>query len=287
MFAGVTGQGDIRRALVRFDVAGVVPPGSVINNAWLTLSMSRTRSGSQDIGLHRVLAPWGEGTSVATRGEGGCALATAGDATWLHTFFGTDFWAAAGGDFDVVPSATLSVSGVGSYTWWTTRELVADVQGWLDAPGTNHGWLLVGSETAGSTAKRFDTHEHPTASQRPILTVDYTAPPPCTLSLSVAHFGGTLFGEFMLGTEVSATWNVWVIYRDDVMLLHSSIAGVTDPPAVIPVEVPGVLSLGTVGFLTTLTTDAGVICSDWETVDTGLPGVGITPDLGRLRVLFR
>jgi hypothetical protein len=175
LFVGKTNQGSVRRALLAFDLSSI-PAGATITSATLTLNMSRTISGAQTTQLHRVLADWGEGTSNAGANEGGGASATTGDATWLHTFFNTGFWSSQGGDFSTTLSASQSVSGTGSYTWSSTAQMVADVQGWVDDPSTNFGWMLVGNESANSTAKRFDSREHPTASLRPQLTVEFTVP---------------------------------------------------------------------------------------------------------------
>jgi hypothetical protein len=56
--------------------------------------------------------------------------------------------------------------------------MVADVQGWLDSPSGDFGWILIGPEGSGNTTKRFDSREYATASNRPLLTIDYTAPVP-------------------------------------------------------------------------------------------------------------
>ena len=40
------------------------------------------------------------------------------------------------------------------------------------------------------------------------------------------------------------------------------------PPVSFPFTLP-ISNLGTIGFLTTLTTADGIICSDFETIDTG------------------
>ena len=83
--------------------------------------MDRTVDPAQDTQLHRVLSDWGEGTSGAGgdplhMGGGGGSPATAGDATWLHTFFDTSFWANPGGDFSSTASAARSVDQPGFYT---------------------------------------------------------------------------------------------------------------------------------------------------------------------------
>jgi hypothetical protein len=169
-FAGSTGAGNIRRGVLAFDVAGHVVPGSTIISAALTLQMSRTTAGAEPVALHRLSAGWGEGASVAPGEGGGGGAAMPGDATWLHTFFDTGFWTTPGGDFAPAASATITVDGLGAYTW---EGLQADVQSWLDDPGGNHGWILLGNEGESSTSKRFNSKEHGDAGTWPRLTIRY------------------------------------------------------------------------------------------------------------------
>ena len=181
IFAGrvnFAGGGALRRAVIAFDIAGSLPAGSTIENVQLTLNMSRTRfgSGARNTDLYPVLSDWGEGTSNAPFNEGTGTTATTGDATWLHTFFNSVFWTSPGGDFPALSSATVAVDGLGSYTWGSTAAMVADVQQWLDSPASNFGWILIGDESVLGTAKRFDSHEHPTASVRPVLGITFTVP---------------------------------------------------------------------------------------------------------------
>lgn len=177
-FAGRTSQavGSLRRGLVAFNVAGSIPQSSIIDTVILTLNMSRTSSDSQMVSLHRVLADWGEGSSVASGNEGGGGFATLGDATWTQRFFLVSPWSNNGGDFTPTPSASQSVSGVGIYTWGSTPEMVSDVQQWLDNPTANFGWLLKGNESTTRTSKRFDTRENVIPALRPQLEVVYQPP---------------------------------------------------------------------------------------------------------------
>ncbi len=174
-FVGRTNQASdsIRRGLIAFNF-GSIPAGATINSVSLKLNMSKTPGGSTTVALHRLTADWGEGTSNANANEGGGASSTTNDATWIHRFFSSSNWARAGGDFAATASATQSVGGFGSYTWNSTAQLVADVQGWVNTSSTNFGWVILGDESTGQTAKRFDSKENGTAANRPELTVDYT-----------------------------------------------------------------------------------------------------------------
>jgi hypothetical protein len=169
-FAGETGMGELRRGVLAFDIAGSVPAGSTILGVTLSLNMSRTGSATpRTVELHRILADWGEGTSVAPGEEGTGAPATTNDATWRHRFFDTIFWTTEGGDFSAAVSASQSVGPVGVYTW-SSSQMRADVQSWLDDPASNFGWLVLGDESEIETAKRFDTRE---SASPPVLTIQY------------------------------------------------------------------------------------------------------------------
>ena len=172
-FAGENGMGELRRGVLAFDIAGSVPPGSTITAVSLSMNMSMTPAGALTVELHKLLADWGEGTSHAPMGEGDGAPATPNDATWRHRFFDTVFWTTQGGDFSATVSASQSVGGIGQYTW-SSAQMVADVQLWLDNPAGNFGWLVLGDETTIATAKRFDTRE---SASPPVLTIQYIPGP--------------------------------------------------------------------------------------------------------------
>src|SRR5213594_2531991 len=170
-FAGTTVFGEIRRGVLAFDIAGNIPPGSTIIAASLSMNMSRTIDGTaRTTELHKLLADWGEGTSHAPGEEGSGAPATPNDATWRHRFYNTTFWTTQGGDFSPTVSASQSVGPVGQYMW-SSAQMVADVQSWLDNPASNFGWLVLGDESTSPTAKRFDTRE---SASPPMLTIEYT-----------------------------------------------------------------------------------------------------------------
>ena len=201
MICGRTSTGDTHRAVVAFDLSSI-PVGSTINSVTITLHLAKTSSTAQNVSLNRLLKNWGEGTSNAGGSPGQGAPSTPGDATWVHTFYSTQFWTTPGGDFVSAASATRSVAGVASYTWASTAQLVADVQGWVNTPSTNFGWLLKGNEATTHTSKAFDTRESLTVSFRPTISVNYTPGVLCPgdanldhkvdtvdLGILLAHFG--------------------------------------------------------------------------------------------------
>ena len=205
LFVGTTANpapdGDIRRALVAFDVAAAIPAGSAITQVVLTLNMSRTMSGTQSITVHRVTADWGEGTSDAVGEEGGGAVPASGDVTWINRFFPGSPWTNPGGDFSSTVGASNDVAGPGLYSWGSSDGLVTDVQGWLDDPASNFGWVLIGPESVAQTAKRFDSRENSTAANRPKLTVTYTPLVDCN------HNGKPDDSDIALGTSADCNHN--------------------------------------------------------------------------------
>jgi len=175
LFVGRTSQsaGARRRALLWFDVAAALPTGAIVTRAELGLTLTPSNASPIEIGLHRVLAAWGEGASSA--GGGGGAPAAPGDATWLHTFYDAAFWETRGGDFEAAASATVLVGEAGGVLWGPTGA-IADVQGWVDFPDANYGWLLMGGEDSPTSSKRFASREADDPAARPQLLVEYEVP---------------------------------------------------------------------------------------------------------------
>lgn len=171
-FTGMTAQSSKRRGLIKFDLSSI-PKCAIITSVTLKLHMSKTITGNRTVELRRLSESWGESTSSPGGEEGFGAAAEPGDATWVHRFFDTENWGRDGGVFSTTSSASLTIGGVGFYTWGSTAQMVSDVQGWTDDSTSNYGWLLLGDESATATAKRFDTHENQTAANRPVLTVTY------------------------------------------------------------------------------------------------------------------
>ena len=181
LYSGNNANGNPRRALLAFDIAGNLPAGALVTSASLTLHLSSSANGTNpsSMSLCRLSQDWGEGTS---NGIGSGAAATTGDATWtarLYDATNPTLWTpAAGGTYSAAASATATVGPATGYYSWASVQLAADVQGWQNAPSANFGWILLGDEVATSTARVFDSREA-AAAQRPVLQIGYNpvAPP--------------------------------------------------------------------------------------------------------------
>jgi hypothetical protein len=187
VLAGTTQNFTRNRGLFRFDFGADIPNGALIQSVSLQLEVTRQPSDGFNpapFGLHRMLRPWGEGNSVATDNSGGMgAPAQPGEATWNQRFaFTSQTWGAPGGavDIDYVAEASTveNIYGVGDspYLFPSSSTLVADVQGWVNDPASNFGWMLrCQTEDINFTARRFGSREGQDVA--PLLFVEFTVVP--------------------------------------------------------------------------------------------------------------
>jgi hypothetical protein len=175
-FVGRTNQREtsVRRGLIYFDVVAALPKNARVESVRMTLYMSPSNSAPGQIGLHRLLAGWGEGASFASGGGGD--FSARGDATWIHTFYDDRFWVKPGGHFVARTSVSRDVSASAFYTWESSQKMVSDVRLWLAAPRRNFGWILLGDESTPQNVKSFASREEPDSSLRPVLEVIYYLP---------------------------------------------------------------------------------------------------------------
>lgn len=192
-FAGTNANNSPRRALLDFDLSGI-PAGAIITDVQLILTLAQVSGGSPGsatIGLFDLTQSWGEGTAgssaTGVAGTGNGFAAGTGDATWTAARFGSATWSTAGGDHLSTASASLTLVGTSvgtAYTWLSTAQLVADVQGWLDQPATNFGWEMINANEAtanslyGFYSSEWHTFSGGLTSQEPVLQVTYTVPEP-------------------------------------------------------------------------------------------------------------
>ena len=173
LVAGTLGSnvGSLRRRIVlKFDLAGQIPPGATIISVTMTINVvARTPLGAANSNflLRQVTQSWKEM-----------------EVTWLARQTGAS-WNAEGGDFTGVSRASIPVTGLGSYQFGSTAGLVSDLQNWLNDSTSNNGWILMSdSELVSKTARHFAPRED--VANAPALTIVYTLPasPPAVANSS-------------------------------------------------------------------------------------------------------
>lgn len=117
------------------------------------------------------------------------------------------------------------------------------------------------------------------------IQIDYTVESKVELDLSYTN--NTLNINIDVGTIEAVNANIWISYMNE-MIPH--IVGtrlpVIDPPRTYLLSIPNVPHLGNLGVLATLTTSNGIVCSDWETVETGEMEIDANQALDQLKNLL-
>jgi hypothetical protein len=235
MFAGADGSLNRKRSLMQFDIAANVPPGAQITGVQLTLILGQVAGSgaggaggnvpTRTINLFALQQDWGEGdsgligmppaTSPTIGGSGQGYPRVTGDTGWDYALFDsanttTGKWNAGGpdlhgGNFAAVASASstfsLPYTNGNPYTW-SGAGLVADAQAWLDAPLSNHGWLLKAMNGLDQMGNPIQVEDTPTsflgfwtkdgaaannnAALAPKLTITYVVPEPASLAIMLA-----------------------------------------------------------------------------------------------------
>src|SRR5439155_20220928 len=145
----VKASGPVKRALVKFDVSQIPACAPVVSadlQLYVTDRSSVTASRRYD--AHRVDESWVEG-SGSTNGV-----------SWSRRD-GVLSWAAAGGTFGAIPTAsTLTGTAASVVLHWN---VTADVAAWVAGTTPNHGWVIKDSqEGSGSAEFRFASDENGT-----------------------------------------------------------------------------------------------------------------------------
>ena len=175
--AGTTGIPSRSRALFKFDVASALPSNGTVTNVTLLLGVTFANGFDQNFTVHRVLRDWGEGTgSGLASGSGLGSAASPGEATWNARFHPDTLWGQPGGEADVDHAGPASASAAMTFSSleFSSAELIADIQTWLENPATNFGWLLKAANEEPLSASRIFTREEPSGA--PVLTIEYSLP---------------------------------------------------------------------------------------------------------------
>ena len=191
IYTGQNGKAGVMRGLVRFPMPGALQGRVTVTDVQLTMTLRALGSGAPTAGietLNAVTQAWLQGNGIGntqmsfTVGQT-CSSSVSG-ATWNQSDcagapgMGTT-WTAAGGTVVVGASATASSPAtVGAAVVWDSASagntaMNSDVQGWIDAPVSNHGWRITSStEGTNGAAQRFYSMEDGTSP--PSLAVSYT-----------------------------------------------------------------------------------------------------------------
>jgi Calx-beta domain len=143
-----------RQGLLKFDnifgsAPGQIPLGSTINSATLALSVFNESNSSALISLYRMKTNWDQNV-----------------ATW-NSFGSIGGVQASEGEAEALPDFTLFDPNIGTKTF----DVATSLRHWASGEG-NYGWLF---DTVATNGWDFNTSEG-APSERPLLTVDYTAP---------------------------------------------------------------------------------------------------------------
>lgn len=204
------------RLLLRFDLSAV-PPGAVVTNVTLQLTVLKENGGepAAGMGIRPMLITWSEGDRTGMQGTS----ALPGQSTWNSRAHSQTTWSIPGGqagsDFGSATSSVVALDGPGSYRFPATPALIADVQSWVDSPATNFGWIVLGmNESIVASARRIASRE--SLSGRPRLTVGYTRA--ATQIVNFDSIQGESSGPVLRFRAVAGNvYSVW--FRDDLKQL--------------------------------------------------------------------
>ncbi len=213
LFAGRNGLGNLRRALLKFSILSMHPDSfKSISVRMHVNQVSNTIM--RTLGLHKITSDWGEGTSNSTSGSG--TAPTTNDATWNFSFFNTQSWSSPGGAYVPVASASVAVSDLGYYTF-SGPGLLADYKSWINNPGANFGWIVIGDEVVNNSAKRVDSKESIAADAPRIFAIYNPAVAPVTL---------VNFKAKSLNNIVRLTWQTMSEFNNSLFRIEHSINGI-------------------------------------------------------------
>jgi hypothetical protein len=149
-----------QNALIRFDLS-TLPAGATAASARLEFKIgSRTNANSLTADIYRLNRAW-----IDTQ------------ATWQLAAVGTAWEiAGAGGSSDRSQSSEGELLLNAEDGTWTSADVTALVQYWLDHPSENYGALLR-ARAGGGVQYALRASDHPEGDDRPKLIVQYSVPP--------------------------------------------------------------------------------------------------------------
>lgn len=182
-----TSSGKAATAVLRFDLSAV-PAGSKVKAASLTVNVTDATSG-EGYTLYALNKAWDQATVTWNNARSGSAWSPGGG---------------RGANHGAEPLGTLLPTASGKYTLSLNAAGVAAVQGWVDAPSTNFGFVL--EAPTNMDGLQFESSEATTAANRPRFSLTYDAPAPTGTGLLAQYYTGTNFGV-LASTRTDATVN--------------------------------------------------------------------------------
>jgi hypothetical protein len=175
---GTNGKSQSSRSLLKFDIAGSIPSNANITSVTLTVLVTQAPPPANAVNsifdLRAALVSWDEV-----------------NATWNNRLASTA-WSAPGGATGVDFSSKISQTNLFDdsqtpHTFVSSSNLVADVQNWLQNPGTNFGWVIIGESQGTLYTERTVSSREGTSP--PILLVQFTLPaaPPAIMQLPLTN----------------------------------------------------------------------------------------------------
>jgi hypothetical protein len=168
------------RSILKFNLLSASPlsgiqipaAATIITSASLALVATTTQSTTAyPVDVHRVTSAWNEGTLCNSNNTAG-----SNGVTWSNNNFSST-WGTAGGDYNATVEGSTNVAGAGTYNWGITNL----VQNWWTTSANNLGMIVkFKNENTGNEVKTFGSREDATASNRPVLHVDWYVPHVCS-----------------------------------------------------------------------------------------------------------
>jgi hypothetical protein len=144
-----------KTSLIRWNV-GSIPTDAVVQSATITFNV--TNLSNQTYSIYGLLRDWVEG-----------------QVTWNQASTGGN-WTTPGGDRDSTVLGTITAPATGLRTITLNAAGIALVQSWISSPATNRGITIL--NYAATDGLDVDSSEATTATNRPKLTITYSAGSP-------------------------------------------------------------------------------------------------------------
>jgi hypothetical protein len=191
IYTGVEGMGGVMRGLIQFAMPAELQGTVTVTNVRLTATVRALGNATAGAGtvesLHAITEPWVQGNGVGATATlfvvGQACGGTVSGATWNQPSCATGTtatWTTPGATVAAAVSGQTDTAGValeGHVTWDSAvagnAGMNADVQGWIDDPGRNHGWRITSANEMTTGAQRFYASEAGAATA-PTLTISYT-----------------------------------------------------------------------------------------------------------------